>query len=284
MSNPSGPHTGQVWKGVNTGCAVRGVLIGQGTDPVAVVEGGTSGQVLTSNGENADPTWQDGGGPGGIPSTLSGAQTAIETETLGISLSDTGGGITKSFELAIYDGKPLLSAYDLRVTATHYIHLQAAVEMHLYVDTSSIRLRAGTDLSAVASGGIVLQALGTAGVDLNAETIDLTLTNGGSSQGMEFSLYGGANIIVNAAGANVYHKAGGNFAASAAAMAKIQGASGVQIVTASGPISLTPSNSTQAIHLQNRVSADSWPTADPSIAGQLWVDTASDFVVKVSQG
>lgn len=61
MSNPSGPHTGQVWRGVNTGCAVRGVLIGQGTDPVAVVAPGTSGQVLTSNGDNADPTWQAGG-------------------------------------------------------------------------------------------------------------------------------------------------------------------------------------------------------------------------------
>lgn len=60
MSNPSGPHTGQVWKGVNTGCAVRGVLIGQGADPVAVVAPDTAGKVLTSNGSNTDPTWQAG--------------------------------------------------------------------------------------------------------------------------------------------------------------------------------------------------------------------------------
>ena len=40
----------------------HGVLLGPGTAAVAVSAAGTAGQVLTSNGASADPTWQDAGG------------------------------------------------------------------------------------------------------------------------------------------------------------------------------------------------------------------------------
>jgi hypothetical protein len=50
------PHGGT---GVAT-LPIHGVLIGQGTSPVTVTGTGTAGQVLTSNGAGADPTFQSG--------------------------------------------------------------------------------------------------------------------------------------------------------------------------------------------------------------------------------
>lgn len=62
----SGQNSAPIGTGVNTGVSTRGVSIGQGTVPVAVVPPGTAAQVLTSNGASADPTFQDapsGSGP-----------------------------------------------------------------------------------------------------------------------------------------------------------------------------------------------------------------------------
>lgn len=215
MSNPSGPHTGQVWKGVNTGCAVRGVLIGQGTDPVAVVQGGTSGQVLTNNGPNSDPTWQDGGS-GAVPSTLSGAQTKIETETLGVVVSDNGGN-TGFVNFTLYGGNNLVAV----------------------ADSLNVFGRVGGLLN-VSAAGMALYA--TAG-------------------GMALGASGGAINMV----------AQGPYSA-------------IKLQAFDGPISLTPSNATQAIHLQNRVSADDWPSADPHVSGRLWQDPATNHVIKMSVG
>src|ERR1019366_7769071 len=50
--------------GQNT-LAAHGVIIGEGTSGVNVTSAGTAGQVLTSNGASADPTFQAAGGGGG---------------------------------------------------------------------------------------------------------------------------------------------------------------------------------------------------------------------------
>lgn len=43
-----------------------GVLVGNLTDPITAVPRGTSGQILTSNGPGADPSFEDAGGGGGL--------------------------------------------------------------------------------------------------------------------------------------------------------------------------------------------------------------------------
>lgn len=69
-----------------TTLAAHGVVLGQGTSAVAVTSAGTAGQVLTSNGASADPTFQPSAG-GGItvtggnmirPTTIAQVQTAIQ--------------------------------------------------------------------------------------------------------------------------------------------------------------------------------------------------------------
>lgn len=48
----------------------HGVVIGEGTSAVAITSAGTAGQVLTSNGASADPTFQTPAGGGGGPGYL----------------------------------------------------------------------------------------------------------------------------------------------------------------------------------------------------------------------
>lgn len=71
----------------------HGVLIGEGTNPVNVTDPGTAGQVLTSNGPSADPTFQDlpGGGGGGTVTDI----------TAGVGLN--GGTITVSGTIDLAD-------------------------------------------------------------------------------------------------------------------------------------------------------------------------------------
>jgi hypothetical protein len=59
--------------------AAHGVVIGEGTSAVAVSGAGTAGQVLTSNGASADPTFQNaaGGTPSGTPIIAGNRFTAV---------------------------------------------------------------------------------------------------------------------------------------------------------------------------------------------------------------
>jgi hypothetical protein len=65
-----------------TALAAHGVLVGAGSSAVAVTAIGTAGQVLTSNGASADPTWQAAAG-GGVsnPLTLT-AATGVSAQIL----------------------------------------------------------------------------------------------------------------------------------------------------------------------------------------------------------
>jgi hypothetical protein len=80
--------------------AAHGVLIGEGTSPVAVTSTGTTGQILTSNGASADPTFQTAvtglnqltgdvtAGPG------SGSQVATVASVGGQSASSVAAAVT----------------------------------------------------------------------------------------------------------------------------------------------------------------------------------------------
>ena len=74
----------------------HGVLVGAGTSAIAVTGTGTAGQVLTSNGASADPTFQDatGGGIGDALTTNPLSQFAATTSSqlAGVITDETGSG------------------------------------------------------------------------------------------------------------------------------------------------------------------------------------------------
>ncbi|MFP5260991.1 MAG: hypothetical protein ACLGJB_03695 [Blastocatellia bacterium] len=87
--------------GVGT-LAAHGVLIGNGTGNVAVTGAGTAGQVFTSNGASADPTFQ------AISVTFPQILPGIVSSDAGVSTIDAGsvnGGISASNDLYIVGGK-----------------------------------------------------------------------------------------------------------------------------------------------------------------------------------
>jgi len=63
----------------DTTLAAHGVLVGNGTSPVNVTTPGTAGQVLTSNGASADPTFQSPAVPSPVVE-INGAGTAIDKQ------------------------------------------------------------------------------------------------------------------------------------------------------------------------------------------------------------
>lgn len=127
-------------------------------------------------------------------------------------------------------------------------------------------------LAASSAGGGVPSTLSGAHTAIETETLGVVLSDGaGNTNFINMSLYGSNNAIIYAAALNVYLKAGGNVSVSAPGSVKLQGY-GVSIFADEGPISLTPNNATQAVHLQNRVEADGWPTADPAVSNRLWID------------
>ncbi len=72
--------------------AAHGVLIGNGTSAVAVTGAGTTGQVLTSNGASADPTFQSVAGTGDVvgPASATADHIAVFDGTTGKLLKDSG--------------------------------------------------------------------------------------------------------------------------------------------------------------------------------------------------
>jgi hypothetical protein len=88
--------------------AAHGVLIGEGTSPIAVTSAGTSGQVLTSNGASADPTFQTPSG-GTIDNGINDFRLSL-TSGIYYTPTDVVGATTiycvpyKGNRIALYDG------------------------------------------------------------------------------------------------------------------------------------------------------------------------------------
>ena len=68
----------------NSTLAAHGVLVGEGTSAVAVVSPGTAGQVLTSNGASADPTYQTFAASGTVTAGTAG-QIAVYNGTTSVA-------------------------------------------------------------------------------------------------------------------------------------------------------------------------------------------------------
>lgn len=127
----------------------HGVLVGAGTSAVVATTPGTAGQVLTSNGASADPTFQAavtgiGGSTGAVDNAVlradgTGGATA---QSSGVRISDTGvvqlGGTSSSFpglrnnsgttsllDIVLADGSTHTGAY-----ATRFIGSNSAIEVN----------------------------------------------------------------------------------------------------------------------------------------------------------
>src|ERR1019366_427101 len=97
--------------GQNT-LAAHGVIIGEGTSGVNVTSAGTAGQVLTSNGASADPTFQAAGGGGG-GTVNSGTQYQMAYyATTGTAVSGSSSITTNSSnQLLVTNGTAALPGY-----------------------------------------------------------------------------------------------------------------------------------------------------------------------------
>ncbi len=75
-----------------TTLTVHGVVVGNGTSAVAITSAGTAGQVLTSNGASADPTFQSVSGTGDVvgPGSSTDGHIAVFSGTTGKLLQDAG--------------------------------------------------------------------------------------------------------------------------------------------------------------------------------------------------
>lgn len=71
----------------------HGVVVGNGTGALAVTSAGTAGQVLTSNGASADPTWEAATGGGAAPTeqttSTTGTQNDFDLTTANVTLRCT---------------------------------------------------------------------------------------------------------------------------------------------------------------------------------------------------
>jgi hypothetical protein len=141
--------------------AAHGVLVGEGTSAVAVVSPGTAGQVLTSNGASADPTYQTFTASGTVNSGTAGQiayYAATGTAVSGSSvLSDNGTAIVSTELIRGPDGTEPAPTYSF----------SSATGSGMYLGGGSVRISVGgTNNFTVASGfvisGVPLVAKGTA--------------------------------------------------------------------------------------------------------------------------
>lgn len=160
--------------------------------------------------------------------------------------------------------------------------------------SDGVEIAALSGPAALSGTGVALQAGGTAGIQLaaTAGAVNVSSANSlGVSIAQRFILHASQGIYLHAqSGGFVLNAFGGNVDVTAPAghifmeakydaelhggKAVLRGTQGygVSIFADEGPISLTPNNATQAVHLQNRVEADGWPTADPAVSNRLWID------------
>jgi hypothetical protein len=102
----------------DTTLAAHGVLIGAGTSAIVVSGAGNAGEVLTSNGASADPTFQAAAGGGGGSNSIQDFRLSLTT-AVPVTTSDVTGATTiyavpyKGNKIALYDG----SAWNVRTSA-----------------------------------------------------------------------------------------------------------------------------------------------------------------------
>lgn len=197
--------------GVGT-LAAHGVIVGNGTSAVAVTGAGTAGQVLTSNGAAADPTFQAVGGTGTVTATA-GALTAnavmlgaggtdskvlASLGTTGQVLTSNGAGTPPSFQAAAGGGLPLTGTGATVTTDTPLLDLTETWNAG-GITFNGIKLTITNTASAAASKLIDLR-VGAGSVWNVARTGDMTIT--GSSTASTVSNIAAGSVRIAQAGAS----------------------------------------------------------------------------------
>ncbi len=151
--------------GVST-LAAHGVLIGAGASAVAVTGAGTAGQVLTSNGASADPTFQDAAAGGGT-TTIVQPQTRLSLTTgVAVMIADaTAQGTVYCVPyvgkyVPIYDG----SAWGLQSVGS---------QISLTLNSTDNLLKNLYDIFVFNNSGTI--TLGTGPAWINTATITVTI-------------------------------------------------------------------------------------------------------------
>jgi hypothetical protein len=151
------------------------VIIGNGADDaMALASLGTAGQVLTSNGAGAAPTWQAAGGGGGTSiAGTTGATGGDATATGGTSTtaSQAGGGVI------ILGGTPGVNA------SGGVVSIQGGPGGTSAGNGGAVSLRGGTATVTGANGGAASLLGGTPGATATGGAANVTGANGGATSG-----------------------------------------------------------------------------------------------------
>lgn len=161
------------------------VLLGNGTSPITQVSGvGTTGQVLTSNGAAADPTWQTSNATPGFTYSSSGGaggQPAVQTAS----------GTDASINVEI-QGKGSGSQLDLLFGGGVGFQPTAGGPRYFHVDGSGNMVLNGTlELNNNGVGGLLPKFITNPGASTLIGDIDGGTTVGGVAVGSGLTLSGG---------------------------------------------------------------------------------------------
>lgn len=279
---------------INAGASVTSVVSGRTytCDPTAAIEvpvfdaPGLRAQGWIPIGEVASVAEA---GSGGVPSTMSGAQVLIVADD-GLSLiaGYVRASIGGAFSVQLGGLFQVQSNNDIAFYANTNIRLTGSQEVFIGSEDGPIRLSAHDGISMVVeTGGVLLSAIGGDVVFHGKNNLDLNFggyLHAQTSKYMKFTagtyiglaatnihLDASTNILIHASGFIVYALNGFGVSASHA----------ISMRTGTGGIYLS-AGGTQGVVIQNKLTADSWPSADPSQPGQIWSDPTTDGVLKMS--
>lgn len=162
-----------------TTLTAHGVVIGAGTSAIAVTTAGTAGQVLTSNGASADPTFQAAAG-GGIGGSTGATDNAI------LAADGTGGATVQARDITVSDvsaaSVTLATTVGnaLAIAATAPTATTGASQAGKAASLAASAAVASTDTAGAAAGGSVTITGGAAARNAsgNANGGNIVLTTG----------------------------------------------------------------------------------------------------------
>jgi hypothetical protein len=232
--------------GVGT-LAAHGVVIGNGTSAPAVSGAGTAGQVLTSNGASADPTFQAGGGsstPGGTnhQTQINGAGSfaGVGPGTSGQVLTSNGASSDPTFQTVTGTG----TVTSVAITAPTFLSVSGSPITGagtLALSLSGTALPAangGTGATTLTAHGVVVGNGGSALAATAAGTTGQVLTSNGSSADPTFQTVTGTGTVTSVGTGDGL--TGGPITTTGTVKAtEALGNSGAAITATTYPISLT---------------------------------------------
>lgn len=185
----------------DTTLTAHGVLIGEGTSPVAATSAGTSGQPLLSGGASADPNWGTlsvafgGTGATTLTGVLTGNGTSAITASAVTQFAVLVGGASNAVgsiaDVAV--GQALMSggvSANPAYTGSPSFSGSVTAATTLTATSGNITATAGNFVSTAAGNGIVLNsgtASGTTAATLNGRSGQVTITTPSIAAGATFT-------------------------------------------------------------------------------------------------